>query len=115
MRTPEDVIGPINLGNPEEFTILRLAELIIEITGSRSKLIRMPLPPDDPRQRKPEITLARKTLDWEPKVRLEAGLRRTCQYFESLLLQPPRRMHERELHVPLLPSAVPQGVRAIGQ
>src|SRR6476620_11165124 len=110
MRTPDDVIGPINLGNPEEFTIMRLAELVIEITGSRSKLVRMPLPADDPRQRMPDITLARKTLSWEPSVRLETGLRRTCEYFERLLHQQPRRPQDRELHVPVLPSAVSQGV-----
>ena len=115
MRTPEDVIGPINLGNPEEFTILRLAELVIEMTGSRSKLVRMPLPPDDPRQRKPDITLARKALDWGPSVRLEVGLRRTCDYFDSLLTQQPRLTRERELRVPVVPNAVAHGVRAIGR
>ena len=84
-----DFNEPINLGNPDEFTILRLAEMVIDITGSSSKLVYMPLPADDPRQRQPDITLAQQTLEWKPRVRLETGLRRTCDYFERLLRQSP--------------------------
>ncbi len=77
--------GPINLGNPHEFTIRELAELVIELTESRSKLVFRPLPADDPRQRQPDISLARKLLDWEPRIPLEAGLKRTIDHFESVL------------------------------
>jgi len=82
---PKDVIGPINLGNPDEFTIKELAMMTIALTGSKSKLVSLPLPADDPRQRKPDITLAREALGWEPKVKLENGLKRTIAYFEQLL------------------------------
>ncbi len=85
MDTPQGVTGPVNLGNPEEFSVLELAELVIDLTGSRSKLVRMPLPVNDPRQRQPDITLARKTLDWRPKVALRDGLIKTIAYFESQL------------------------------
>jgi UDP-glucuronate decarboxylase len=85
MNTSDDVTGPINLGNPVEFTMLELAGKIIDLTGSRSKLIHKPLPMDDPRQRKPDIGLARETLQWEPAVRLEQGLKKTIDYFEQLL------------------------------
>lgn len=77
--------GPINLGNPREFTIRQLAELVIELTGSRSKLVFRPLPADDPKQRQPDIALAKKMLDWEPTIPLEAGLKKTIDYFESAL------------------------------
>lgn len=77
--------GPINLGNPCEFTIRQLAELVIELTGSKSKLLFQPLPVDDPRQRQPDISLARSMLNWEPNIPLEAGLKRTIGYFESVL------------------------------
>ncbi len=77
--------GPINLGNPREFTIRQLAELVIELTGSRSKLVFLPLPADDPKQRQPEITLAKQLLNWEPSIPLEAGLKKTITYFESVL------------------------------
>jgi UDP-glucuronate decarboxylase len=113
MNTPKDVIGPINLGNPVEFTVLELAQTVIKLTGSRSELVRMPLPLDDPRQRQPDITLARATLDWEPKIALEAGLRRTIDYFEKLLRK--RQRPTAELHMPALVSGTPQGVRAIGR
>ena len=73
--------GPINLGNPGEFTIRRLAKLIIELTGSSSKLVFHPLPAADPKQRQPDITLAKKTLDWEPTITLEPGLQNTIWYF----------------------------------
>jgi UDP-glucuronate decarboxylase len=85
MNTPDDVTGPINLGNPREFTILELANQVIELTGSRSKLIFKPLPADDPRQRQPDITLAKKLLGWAPQMDLREGLRNTIQYFEAQL------------------------------
>ena len=83
MATRDDFIGPVNTGNPGEFTMLELAQKIIELTGSRSKIVYRPLPGDDPKQRKPDITLAKEKLDWEPKIRLEAGLKRTIAYFEE--------------------------------
>ncbi len=85
MNTGDDVTGPVNVGNPGEFTIRELAEKIIEITGSKSKLVYEPLPSDDPRQRRPDITLAKKLLDWQPTIQLEEGLRRTIAYFDKLL------------------------------
>ena len=85
MATPDDITGPINLGNPHEITVRELAERIIAITGARSKLIHAPLPQDDPMQRCPDITMARATLGWEPNVALEQGLLRTIAYFERLL------------------------------
>lgn len=83
MATRDDFIGPVNTGNPGEFTMLELAQKIIELTGSRSKIVYRPLPGDDPKQRKPNITLAKEKLDWEPKIRLEEGLKRTIAYFEE--------------------------------
>lgn len=80
--------GPINLGNPGEFTIRQLAEMVIELTGSRSRLVFRPLPADDPMQRKPEIARARGLLRWEPKVPLVEGLRKTITYFDGLLSAP---------------------------
>jgi len=77
--------GPINLGNPGEFTIRQLAELVLELTGSASELVFEPLPSDDPQQRRPDIGLARAQLGWEPKVQLREGLARTIGYFEELL------------------------------
>jgi UDP-glucuronate decarboxylase len=76
--------GPINLGNPHEFTIRQLAELVIELTGASSKLVFKPLPSDDPMQRKPDIGRAREVLGWEPTVQLEQGLKRTIGYFEKM-------------------------------
>jgi UDP-glucuronate decarboxylase len=78
-------IGPVNIGNPGEFTIRQLAEHVIDLTGSRSKIVEKPLPSDDPRQRRPDITLARKELGWEPKVELREGLTKTIAYFDGLL------------------------------
>jgi UDP-glucuronate decarboxylase len=78
-------IGPVNLGNPNEFTIAQLAELVIELTGSRSELVRGPLPKDDPTRRQPDITRARALLGWEPTVELKEGLQRTIGYFKELL------------------------------
>ncbi|HYF53031.1 MAG TPA: UDP-glucuronic acid decarboxylase family protein [Salinarimonas sp.] len=85
MNAPDTVTGPVNLGNPVEFTILQLAEKVIELIGSPSKIIRKPLPADDPTQRCPNITMAKNVLDWTPKVPLDAGLRKTVDYFEALL------------------------------
>jgi UDP-glucuronate decarboxylase len=85
MNTPEGFIGPVNLGNPCEFSVRQLAEMVIELTNSKSKLIFLPLPSDDPRQRQPDITLARNTLQWEPKVALRDGLQETIGYFRKLL------------------------------
>jgi UDP-glucuronate decarboxylase len=85
MDSPDDVTGPINVGNPGEFTMIELAEHVLRLTGAKSKLVRMPLPADDPKQRKPDITRARNTLGWEPKVQLEDGLKETIAYFRKLL------------------------------
>lgn len=86
MQTGDDVTGPINLGNPKEFTILELAEKILQMTGSNSKIVHMPLPQDDPVQRKPIISMAKANLnDWEPVVELDEGLQKTIAYFEKLL------------------------------
>jgi UDP-glucuronate decarboxylase len=83
--TGPDVTGPVNLGNPSEFTILQLAEIVIEMVGSRSKIVRMPLPQDDPRQRQPDISMASDLLKWAPKTDLRAGLAKTIAYFDELL------------------------------
>lgn len=85
MDTDATVIGPINLGNPVEYTMVELAEAILEITGSRSKLVHQPLPADDPTRRRPDISLARENLKWEPKVKLDEGLRKTVEYFKSII------------------------------
>jgi UDP-glucuronate decarboxylase len=85
MDTDDAVTGPINLGNPEEFTIRELAELVIELTGSASKIVAKPLPQDDPKQRRPDITKARSILGWEPKMPLKHGLLSTITYFDNLL------------------------------
>jgi UDP-glucuronate decarboxylase len=85
MDTSSDFTGPINLGNPKEFTILQLAETIVRMTASRSKIVFKPLPTDDPVQRQPDISLARRELSWEPKVPLEEGLRETIDYFKRTL------------------------------
>jgi UDP-glucuronate decarboxylase len=87
LMTHEDgnFIGPVNIGNPKEFTILELAEAVIGLTGSRSTIVFHPLPADDPRQRQPDITLARSKLGWEPRVGLKEGLARTIDYFDTLL------------------------------
>lgn len=85
MNTCDDVVGPINIGNPGEFTIRELAEKVIALTGSSSKLVFRPLPQDDPRQRRPDITLAKEKLDWQPTIQLEQGLKNTINYFDALL------------------------------
>ena len=85
MNSREDFTGPVNIGNPNEFTMLELAEKVINLTGTKSKIIYMPLPSDDPTQRQPNISLAKKELGWEPKVMLEEGLIKTIDYFRSIL------------------------------
>ncbi|RST52121.1 UDP-glucuronic acid decarboxylase family protein [Variovorax sp. MHTC-1] len=86
MNTGDEVPGPINIGNPGEFSMLELANKVIELTGSKSKLVRMPLPADDPKQRRPDISLAQKELGgWEPKTQLEEGLQKTIAYFDQIL------------------------------
>ncbi len=83
MNTPDDFTGPVNIGNPREFTIRELAEEVIAMTGSRSRLVFRPLPSDDPRQRQPDISLARAVLDWSPKIDLKSGLEKTIAYFRG--------------------------------
>ena len=85
MNTPDKVTGPVNLGNPEEYTILELAEKILSLTGSKSRVRFEPIPQDDPQKRRPDISLAKKLLGWSPKVAVEEGLRKTIDYFDDLL------------------------------
>jgi UDP-glucuronate decarboxylase len=85
METPHAVTGPVNLGNPVEFTIQQLAAVVIELTGSSSKIVKRPLPQDDPQQRRPDISLAQECLGWEPRVALRDGLLKTIAYFDELL------------------------------
>ncbi len=85
MNSRDDFIGPVNIGNPTEFTILELAEKVIQLTGSKSRLIFKPLPEDDPMQRQPIIELAKKELGWEPKIQLEEGLKKTIEYFKGVV------------------------------
>ena len=85
MATGDDFTGPVNVGNPGEFTILELAQKVIDIIGSKSKIIFEDLPSDDPMQRQPDITLAKSKLDWEPKIKLDEGLKRTIEFFDNLL------------------------------
>ena len=87
MESPDGVTGPINLGNPGEFTIKELAENVIDLTGSASKMVHKPLPQDDPRQRQPDITRAKEQLDWEPGIKLRDGLTKTIAYFDGLLAE----------------------------
>ena len=87
MNSEDSVVGPINMGNPGEFTMIELAEKVLRLTGSGSKLIHMPLPQDDPKQRRPDITKAKQLLNWEPAVALEQGLERTIAYFRKALAQ----------------------------
>ena len=87
MNSSGECVGPINLGNPDEFTIRELAELVIEMTGAKSKIVERPLPEDDPTQRQPEITLAKKHLNWEPKTKLREGLVKTIAWFRTIRLE----------------------------
>ena len=89
MNTPDDVTGPVTIGNPGEFTIRQLAELIIELTGSRSRIVSEPLPADDPKQRRPDISKAMELLHWQPKTSLREGLVKTIAYFDQLLKDDP--------------------------
>ena len=89
MATPNEVTGPINIGNPGEFTLRELADMVIRLTNSKSRLIEMPLPADDPKQRRPDITKAKKILNWEPVTPLEEGLKKTIEYFDRLLAEDP--------------------------
>ena len=84
MQTDDSFTGPVNIGNPNEFTILELAHQILELTGSKSKIVFKPLPSDDPKQRKPDITMAEKVLDWKPAIPLREGLLRTIDYFRKM-------------------------------
>jgi len=85
METEPELVGPVNIGNPNEFSMLELAQRVIALSGSKSKLVFRPLPQDDPRQRQPDISLAKRELDWEPKVQLDEGLRKTIAYFREAL------------------------------
>jgi UDP-glucuronate decarboxylase len=85
MNSRDDFIGPVNVGNPGEFTMRELADLVLKLTGSHSKMVYLPLPADDPSQRQPNIDLARKELGWQPVVPLEEGLNRTIAYFKTLI------------------------------
>lgn len=87
MESPKEMTGPVNTGNPNEFTIRQLAERVIELTGSSSKIVFEPLPADDPAQRRPDISIAREKLDWEPQIQLEEGLKQTIAYFDDLLVK----------------------------
>jgi len=89
MDSGPEITGPINLGNPVEFTVRELAALVIALTGSRSKIVHEPLPHDDPKQRKPDISLAKAQLNWEPRISLDQGLRQTIAYFEKAIIAPP--------------------------
>jgi UDP-glucuronate decarboxylase len=85
MATDDDVTGPVNLGNPHEFSMRELADLVLELTGSSSKIVHLPAPQDDPKQRQPDIRRAREVLDWAPTVPLREGLVETIRYFDDLL------------------------------
>lgn len=87
MNTSDEIIGPINLGNPSEFKIIELAELIIDLTNSKSEIIHLPLPEDDPIRRQPDITKAKSILEWQPKISLKEGLVKTIEYFERLMIE----------------------------
>jgi len=98
MSGPDDFIGPVNLGNPSEITMRQLAELVIELTGARSCTVHLPLPADDPVQRRPDITLARQRLAWEPKVSLRDGLAKTIEFFRSIDISQYRRPTNAAAH-----------------
>ena len=85
MATEDDFTGPVNIGNPREFSMLELAQLVLGLTGSESKIVYQPLPYDDPRQRRPDITLAKEKLNWKPTVQLEEGLIEVISYFKKVL------------------------------
>jgi UDP-glucuronate decarboxylase len=85
MASGDDFTGPVNIGNPNEFTMLELAEKVIKLTGTKSKIVFEPLPADDPMQRQPNISLAKEKLNWEPKIQLEEGLTRTIDFFKTIV------------------------------
>lgn len=85
MNSSDTIHGPINIGNPGEFTVRQLADLVIELTDSKSKIVHMPLPQDDPCRRRPDITLAKEMLNWEPKIQLKEGIKKTMQYFKEIM------------------------------
>jgi len=85
MNSPDEFVGPVNLGNPDEFSVLELAKKITEITGSKSKIVFRPLPQDDPLQRQPDISMAKEKLDWQPVIKLDEGLKKTVEYFDKIL------------------------------
>jgi UDP-glucuronate decarboxylase len=115
MDAPTGVRSPMNLGNPEEFTILELAEQVIELTGSRSRTVFLPLPHDDPTQRCPNIELAKQQLSWQPRVPLREGLARTIAYFERELQRP--RTRTTVAHAPgaMAKRKSPQGKTETGE
>lgn len=94
----DQTVGPVNIGNPHEFTIKQLAEAVVEITGSKSHIVYLPLPNDDPKQRKPDISKAKKYMGWEPKVQLREGLKKTIAYFSSLDLRYFRKPTSHDAH-----------------
>ncbi len=94
LMNTDGITGPMNIGNPNEFTIKQLAEAVIRITGSKSKIVAMPLPSDDPKQRQPDITMAKQELGWEPKIQLEQGLMKTINYFSGLMESEPEIFEE---------------------
>ncbi|MBW8271352.1 UDP-glucuronic acid decarboxylase family protein [Caldovatus aquaticus] len=112
MDTPAGETGPVNLGNPAEFTIRELAEMVLRLTGSRSRLTFAPLPPDDPRQRRPDIARARALLGWEPRTPLEEGLLRTIAHFRLALGMGPVRSMAAMPGVPAVPNAIPAALAA---
>ena len=85
MNSPDEFVGPVNLGNPDEFSVLELAKKITEITGSKSKIVFRPLPQDDPLQRQPDISMSKEKLDWQPVIKLDEGLKKTVEYFDKIL------------------------------
>ncbi len=98
MNGPDDFVGPINLGNPGEFTINQLAQIVIEMTGSKSKIVQLALPNDDPTQRCPDINLAKQKLNWQPQIDLETGLAKTIEYFRTIDLRKFRRPTDHTAH-----------------
>jgi UDP-glucuronate decarboxylase len=98
MNGPDSFVGPVNLGNPGEFTMKELAEMVIEMTQSKSKMVHLPRPADDPSQRRPDISLAREKLKWEPKVSLRDGLARTIEFFKSIDLRQYRKPTDHTAH-----------------
>ena len=98
MNGPDSFIGPVNIGNPGEFTMLDLAQLVIEMTGSKAKITHMPRPKDDPSQRRPDISLAKKNLNWEPKVSLKEGLSKTIDFFRNIDLKQYRKPTDHTAH-----------------